>query len=941
MKKFILFLCVYCLTLNLFAQKLEPQLSLEQAIPIDPKLKKVVLPNGFTYYFKHNKYPEKKLELRLVVNAGSVLEKDNQQGLAHFLEHMNFNGSAHFQKNELVSYLQSIGVSFGADLNAYTGFDETVYILPIPTTDSNIVNKGFQIMEDWSHLALLTPKDIDEERNIVLEESRMRNGAQHRMIKKLLPNLFAGSVYADRLPIGQDSILKTFSPATLSAYHKEWYRPDLSALVIVGDIDEATPERLLLKHFSSWKNTTTPTVRKEFDVPEMEKNKAAIILDKEATNFSISLEFSPIKEKQVLTIADYKKNIARSLAGIVLQLRVQELLQTPKPPFASASIGISNTLARNYNNLSADAQVGAVGLDTAVNGLVLQLLKAAQRGFLPQELEVAKQYFLSSMESAYQERDKTKSQNLVGEYVRNFLTQECIPGIENEYAYTKFLLPQITVANVKDVLLEYLLNKKFFAVVVAPETEAKKLPTEEQLVGFIERAFSQRSAAEKQKVLPQNLLDKEPIAGKIIAETKDNELGIRQFTLSNGLKVTLKSTAFKDDQILFHLVEKGGTNNFPAQNKYTFNSFVSVLETMGYGQFSATDLQKFLAGKTVSVSPFLNSLTHGYSGSSIVKDIQTCFQLLHLKATQARWDTALFTTFKDKQKAATKFILLNPNANFSDTLVQILQQHHAYTPLAVPRPEYFDQISLGLMQKTYPSYWHQLSDANLFIIGTIVADSLKPLLEKYIASLPSSQDKQNFQDVGMRQAKNNGNYKHYFGTDDKSLISVFFSKDVPYSDEKAIQLSVLSEILQIKLIEEIREKKSWVYGLRVSLSIDKYPYERINAAMSFPCGPKNVDSILTATWQEIADIQTNGPSDINLNKAKKQLLEHLRENEKTNEYWKGVLESIVVMNKSKQSFLTLATRINSITQKDVQTIATELLQKENAFTGILYPATKQ
>ena len=458
-----------------------PRLSIAQdlqaKLPTDPNVVTGKLDNGLTYYIRTNHKPANKVELRLAVKAGSILENNEQLGLAHFMEHMNFNGTKNFQKNALVSYLQSIGVQFGADLNAYTAFDQTVYILPIPTDKPGNLEKGFQIIEDWAHNALLTDKDIDEERGVVLEESRLGKGADDRMLKKYFPKLAEGSLYAQRLPIGTDQILKTFKYDKVRSFYKDWYRPDLQAVMIVGDIDVATAKKMLNEHFAGLKNPANEKERKYLDVTPRKAPEAMVVTDKEATNSTLQLIFPYSKKQETTTVGDYRKDLVISLTTQMVNRRLNELAQGANPPFAYAGIGMDG-LIHGYESLGAYALIGKEGAEKVVNALTGELLKAKQYGFTESEIELAKKEMLSNIEKSYHEKTTTDSKDYIEEYIRAFLDKESFSGIENEYSYYKNLLPGIKASEANDVVKKWLSNMNYFTLIAAPEKGDTKLPTD-------------------------------------------------------------------------------------------------------------------------------------------------------------------------------------------------------------------------------------------------------------------------------------------------------------------------------------------------------------------------------------------------------------------------------------------------------------------------------
>ena len=762
----------------IFAQK-----NLNDTLPVDPNVRIGKLSNGLTYYIRQNKKPEQKVELRLVVNAGSILEDKNQQGLAHLSEHMAFNGTTHFKKNDIISFLQSIGVGFGNDLNAYTSFDETVYILPIPTDKPGNIDKGFQILEDWAHNVTDKDEDIDGERPIVLEESRLGKGAQDRMNRKIYPELFAGSLYANRLPIGIDSIVKNAPYDTLRKFYHDWYRPDLQAVIVVGDIDPAKAESLIKKYFGPNKNPANERPRTYAEAPPYKKSVAEVVTDKEATSFVYQVHYSPVKVKPMVTLGDYKKDLVKNIFSDLLNQRLRELTQKENPPFVYAATGFSSE-ERGYESFVAYIGTGNSDSLTGLRAFEEELERAKKFGFTKAELERSKADMLNYIERAYNERTKTESASYVEEYIRNFLTKEPIPGIANELKYYKELLPQITVEDVNAVANKLSENSNQFIALTGPETkDSSSLPTEQQILAVTDQVDNMNLKPYEEKAVSADLLTQIPTAGKITNTKTNAVLGTTDFTLSNGITVTFKHTDFKNDQLLMSAIRPGGKNNYGLDDKYNAEYMISVISSMGVGNYSPVDLKKALSGKTVSVRPTLSQVASGFSGSSSVKDAESMMQLIYLYATSPRVDTSLFKSFIQKNKAQLAFLSANPQVVFIDTLFKTMYNNNPLAPIAVPKVEYFDALNLDRIMQMYKEDFGNENQMHFTFTGSISADSLKPLLEKYIASLPVAPAKFNYVDNKVRMAKGKENVDVYKGTEPKAMILRIYSGELPYSEE--------------------------------------------------------------------------------------------------------------------------------------------------------------
>ncbi|MES1214895.1 MAG: insulinase family protein [Bacteroidota bacterium] len=935
MKKQIQFVSTFILLFFLCFQ-VSAQINLAQTLPVDPNVKIGKLANGLTYYIRKNAKPEKKVELRLAVNAGSILEDDDQQGLAHFTEHMAFNGSKHFQKNELVSFLQSIGVEFGADLNAYTGFDETVYILPIPLSDSGNLRKGLTVLQDWASGLTFDNKEIDAERGVVLEESRLGKGADDRMFRKIYPIQYAGSKYADRLPIGKDDILKNAKYDVVKRFYKQYYRPDLQAVIIVGDIDVASTEKLVKEYFGGLKNPANPRPRTYAKVPARQKNQSLVVTDKEATNFSVEVDYPATVAKVQTTIGDYRGSLVKSLYSSLLNQRLRELSQSSKPPFLYAGTGY-NSYARGYEAFSAFAIAGKDGPDTALNAVLTEVERVKKYGFTEAELERGKKQMMSGIEQVYNNRDKTESGNYVDEYVRSFLQKEPIPGIEKEYQYYQQLLPGIKLQEVNALSAALKQNEKLFVSLQGPSTGDTKLPDNATLLANAEKALKADVKPYAEKAVAAELMKTKPQPGTIVSETKNDLLGTTELVLSNGVKVTLKPTDFKNDEIILTSFHKGGNAKYSAEDKLSANYAATIVQQSGIGDFTPTDLRKFLSGKTVSAAPGISGLSSSINGNSSIKDIETLFQLVNLYFTAPRKDEALFNGWKEKQKSQMQFALADPQTAFIDTFYQALFQKNPLAPVIIPKPEDFDKINLDRSMEIYKEQFGDANDFNFILVGNLDIEKIKPLLTTYLGSLPSAGKPAAYVDNGVRRAKGNTDFNFKKGTEPKSLILTVYSGDVAYTEDLALKASALTEILNIKIIEDLREKLGAIYGGGIYGGVNKLPYNNYSLVLQLPCGPENVDKLLKSANAEIDSIKTFGPSQTDLDKVKKTWIEQYRVQIKENGYWSSRLQNILFEGATPQRIFDYEKNVNAITIEDIKAAANLLFDGKNVLQAVLYP----
>ena len=913
------------------------QVKLTDPLPISPEIKIGKLSNGLTYYIRKNSRPEKKVELRLVVKAGSILEDDDQQGLAHFTEHMAFNGSKNFKKNDLVSFLQSIGVEFGADLNAYTSFDETVYILPIPLDKKENLEKGFLVLEDWASTVTFENAEIDKERGVVLEESRLGKGANDRMNKVIFPKLFAGSKYAERLPIGKEDILKNFKYDVIKRFYKDWYRPDLMAVVVVGDLDPAEAEKMIKSHFEKLKNPAKPRPRSYATMELRKKSEGLVVTDKEATNHILQILYSNKVAKPEVLISDYRAQIVKGLFNSMLGQRLQELTQKSNPPFIFGGSDFGE-FVHGYQVYSSFAVVSKAGAEPAITAVIQENERARKFGFTANELDRTKKSMLRNMERAYNEREKSESENYADEYIRNFLEQEPIPGIENEYNYYKQFLDGISLEEVNGFASALIpSNENKLVILQGPEKADFTIPTNVELLSIANNAEKIPVTAYEEKAVAASLLEKAPTAGTIVSDIENKELGYHQLTLSNGVNVILKSTDFKNDQVVMVATRFGGQSLYPDRDMYNAQYAATLIQQMGVKDISPTDLRKVLAGKTVNASPRISNLSEGMTGQSGSADIEAMLQLTYLYFTQPRKDEALFTSFVTKQQAMYQNLMSNPQAVLQDSIQMIMYNKHPRGP-RVPKSEDFGKINLDRAMEIYKERFSNARDFTFIVVGSFDAAKIKPLIATYLGGLPSSATvTKNFKDLGIRPVKGVVKKEVKKGTEPKSYISMAFTGETPYSDEANLKLQGLIEVLNIKLIESLREELSGIYGGGMRGSLNKNPYNNYSINVSLPCGPENVDKLIKATMDEIQKIKDAGPIEADLSKVKETWIKQYQEDVKDNSYWLSKLQQSVESGSSAGDVLTVEKRINALTANDVKEAANLYFNMKNYLQVVLNP----
>ncbi len=716
---------------------------LNTKIPLDTSITFGRLNNGLTYYIKTNHKPEDRAVLRLVVNAGSVLEDDDQLGLAHFVEHMGFNGTKNFKKHELIDYLESIGMKFGPEVNAYTSFDQTVYMIDVPTDSAEMVEKGIQILEEWAHYVSFEDEEIDKERGVIEEEWRLGRGAGSRMFDKQFPIIFKNSQYAKRITIGDINIIRNFKHDVLRRFYKDWYRPDLMAVVAVGDFDKSWMESLIKKHFNNIPDPADERERINYPVPENDQTEYALAADPEATNTMVSIYYK-MNVQPEKTLAGYRQQIVENLFNGMLRDRFNELAQKPDPPFIYAYSAKGNYV-RTKNVFMLNAMVKEDGIEKGFKTLLEEAERVEQFGFTQTELDRQKESLLRDMEQNYNERDKTESRKLASEYIGNFLNDEPVPGIEYEYNAYKNLLPGISLDEVNKLAGEWTGIKDRVIVLSATEKAGLTIPGEKDFRKIIDEVQKEKLESYKDIVSNLPLVNSVPAGTKILSETKIPEIDAEEWTLGNGAKVIVKPTDFKNDEILFNAFSKGGSSLENDEDYQKTLLASGIIQLSGIGKFDYITLNKMLSGKIVRLFPYIGELSEGLNGNTAPQDFETLLQLIYLYFTSPRIDSSAFLSYKERIESYIKNKSLSPEQAFMDSITVTLAQHN---PRRQPMNE--ELVSKADLGKSFEFYKERFADASDFyfvFVGNIDTVKMKPAIEKYIGGLPSFNKSEQWKDL--------------------------------------------------------------------------------------------------------------------------------------------------------------------------------------------------
>lgn len=910
-----------------------------EKLPVDPQVRFGKLENGLTYYIRHNAYPEKRADFYIAQKVGSMQEEDNQAGLAHFLEHMAFNGTKNFPgKKTMLNYLESIGVKFGANVNAYTSFDETVYNLSdVPVIRETIVDSCLLVLHDWSGFIALKEEQIDEERKVIKEEWRTRSGAQSRIWDKQLPVIFKDSKYADRMPIGKMEVVEHFPYQVLRDYYHEWYRPDLQGIIIVGDIDVDAIEAKIKTMFADIPKPVNPTERVSHPVPDNAAPIVSIVTDPEAVRTQVTLYIkhdvipAQIKSTQAELIVDLVKN----LASTMLSDRLQEISQKADAPFAASYVYDGEFFVSKSKDawtsiaLSKDGQVAE-----SFASLVRENLRVKKFGFTDAEVERAKANVLKRYENMYNNRNKELNRRYVQEYVRSFADDEGIPGIEYEYDFLKKMAPMINAQAINAMMQQMGLDKNVVVAITGPEKEGLVYPTEAEILDIIKRVEAEDITAYQETVSNEPLITNLPAPGKVVHTAQSAKMGATIWTLSNGMKVVLKKTDFKDDQIMMSSVSYGGTSVFPDADIYNASMASMVPYVGGIGNFSSTDLKKVMAGKTASVNANVSTYTQGLGGSSSIKDVETMLQLTYLYFTAPRKDEGAYTTLMDMIKNQLKNLENDPSfAMQLQKAKTIYGDNPRMNEMTLADAEKLDYDRIIAI---YKEAFSNPGSFTFTFVGSLDEATMEPLVEQYLASLPSGNKSAKYKDINapIKKGKVENIFEQEMKTP-KSSVYELYSGTLKRDQKTQVCISGLKQILDIVFVRTIREEAGGTYGVRVQADISRIPEGQTRLQMSFDTDPERISSIAPIINRDIKNIAENGPDDADFQKVKEYMLKKFQEDEKQNGYWVGILNTFYFYNEDYHSdYLSI---VNALTKDDIKNVAKQLISQGNFINVIMNP----
>jgi zinc protease len=930
MKKIVSILGFILLSFTaVFAQQMQP-------LPIDSKVRYGNLDNGVTYYIRHNELPKQRADFYIAQNVGAILEEDEQNGLAHFLEHMAFNGSKHFPGNSLISYLESIGVKFGQNLNAFTSYDRTVYnISNVPVTREGIIDSCLLILHDWSGFLLLDETEIDKERGVIREEMRSYGGARQRMNEKILPEILPDNQYSKRNIIGTADIIMNFKPETLRAFYKKWYRSDLQGLIIVGDIDPEQIENKLKALYVDHPAQTNPAERINFEVADNDEPLVGIASDKEATMTSVSIDFKhkPLPRELKGTLAGFMMNYLNSITSDIMRERLSELTQQANPPFITAFV--MNTLfasTATEESLMGSAYVKGDEIETGLKTIVREIERVNKYGFTAAEYERAKTNQLTLYESAFKEKDKTQNSRYANEYVSHFTRGGYIPGIEAEYNMVSSIAPNVTVDVVNKYVQELIGDKNIVIRLTAPEKEGVVLPTKENLLKWYNEAKSEDIQAPKADAANEPLLSEIPTGGKITSVSRDEKFGATVYTLSNGVKAIIKTTTFKDDEIILSATSPGGSSHFPESEDANIQLYSSVAGLGGLGKFSQTDLRKTLAGKNVYVNPSMSLTYEGFTGRSNVKDFETLLQLIYLNFTAPRTDEDAYQSFITRIKSQLESQEANPEIALTDTLLKSLYANQIRNKRL--KTADLSKANYQTIMNWRKDRYADASDFTFVFTGNIDAEASKDLITKYLGSLPSIKRKESF--IPIKDNFNSGIIKKPFQQkmeNPKATVIDNYWTTLEPTLKNRIEIDMLQQILRIVYTEKVREDEGGTYGVSVSSSISNYPKGQTLLQISFGTQPGKEGYLNEIIHKEFQNMTKEGPRQEDFNKVKEFMLKRQQEQEQENSYWSSTITNFY--RYGYDSYTDYVKTLNTITPADVQTKAKAIIDTKNLIEVVM------
>ena len=909
-----------------------------EQLPVDPSIRIGKLKNGLTYYIRHNANPEKLVNFYIAQKVGSIQEEENQRGLAHFLEHMCFNGTEHFPGKGLINYLESIGVKFGADLNAYTSIDETVYnINNVPVNVEGAIDSCLWILHDWADGLVLAGEEIDKERGVIHEEWRGRNTAMMRMQERMLADIFPGSRYGKRLPIGTMEVVDNFPHQVLRDYYKTWYRPDLQGIVIVGDIDVDEVEKKVKKIFKKIKKAKNPAERIYYPVDDNKEMIFSQQVDKEQPNYLLQLMYKhDVAPRDQRNTKEYiRENTKISFAISMLNSRFSEIMRRDNPPYLGAGVGFSGFgVTETKKAFTVMVQCKPEQILEAIPMVFTEVERARRFGFTQPELDRLKERMIAGTDSWYAERDKRTNDYYVQNCIRHFLDEVSMMAPENEYELTKEIVNSITLEEVNAVIPSLHREDNRVAVSFAPEREGATYPGKDDIEMLLKMVGNARITAYEDNAVDAPLLAEIPAGGKVV-KTEEGKWGSTVWTLSNGIKVIVKPTDFQADAINLSGYKLGGTNRYPYSERVNLGMLSALSGIGGFGAFDATQLSKKLSGSTASANVGTSGIYDIISAGCSPKDAEEMFQLLYLKYTSPRKDEKAFESYITRTRNNLKDRNLNPNTALGDTMVVAMYGNH-------PRVKPFvaadvDAVDYDRVLEIYKDRTSDATGFHFFIVGNVDLDAIKPLVERYIGALPCNGrvEKMEKTTVEARTGVYRNNFKNKM-ENPTGTENIIYAGKIDPNRKNRIVMSFLNQVLNIVYTEEVREKEGGTYGVGVSGSIAKYPEGEYSLVINFKMAPERREELAAIIVREFEKLAAQGPVAEHVEKVRSYMLKSFEESQKKNSAWMNWLNSYYF--DGEDTYTGYDELVKNITAEDIRLLAKYILDQGNFIEVSMTPA---
>ena len=900
---------------------------LNQPAPTDPAFRIGKLANGITYYIRHNEEPKERASFYIIQNVGALLENDDQNGLAHFLEHMAFNGTQHFPGKGIINTLEKHGVQFGRNINAYTSFGETVYNLSdIPIKHEGLVDTCLLVLNDWADYLLLTDEEIDAERGVITEEWRTGQDADRRMFNQYVKVLLQGSKYSQRDVIGSMDVVKNFKYKTLRDFYHDWYRTDLQAIAIVGDIDVDAVEQKVKALFSGIETVQNPPKREIYEVPDNKEPLYVLTTDKEASSYEVNLyikhKATPPAEKNMNYL---REKTIQALFGMMTRDRISELLQKGVPPFVMGSISYSG-FVDGYEVLNIEATAKPNEDEIAFKTIFTEAQRINKHGFTSGELDRAKTNYLTSLESRYKQRDKISNDVYARDCKNNYIGNEPLTSIDFDWEFAQAILPTISVEEVSAHAKQWMTPENRVVVIMGPDIPEAKHLSKEQAFAIINEVENSPIEPYTDQVVSSNLISKELKGSKVKSTKQLPEFNAVEWTLGNEAKVVFRQTDYEKDQVSLIAVSKGGSskvNNDKVASAMMLNQFMGAF---GVGEYDATALKKALTGKKVSLNVNLSDLNETFSGSSTPKDFESMMQLLYLQFENPRFDKEAYEALLGRYKAYLANMANNPQKIMSDSLSLIMTCKNPRTKLMTP--QMLDEISLDQIEGIYKDRFVDAGDFTYFIVGNIDEATAKAMAEKYIGSLTNLPRKETWVDRNVEGPKGKTTREIVIPQEtNKATVIVNFDTKMDFTPEQNLLLSVFRDILNFRYTEVIREKEGGTYGVRVSTNSEKFPKAEKSLNLMFDTDPEKAQHLKSILYQEIEKIAQNGPTAEDLDKAVKNLLKNREQSKLHNNYWLQALNTYYTYSYNPAADENYEKILQKMTIADVQQFVKSLTSK--------------